>query len=330
MDTYITLSLCLINVNYGVQTIDLYWSLIDKITTVKPFDYPRHELNVKQHVALDTVVKTMIMIETLFVMIDSLSKGYSYVSKQITRYGNGLPKQIIGKIYSKEYDLYKIIQLPDIDTLDLSPNENKFLKKIFDSTLELVWSKLTKFANFYEKYDIVYLKTKHGLSIQTGAHFSNSDGLDFKKSYMRALDHRQKNNLYKNSFRVKQFSPINSWYNIQSMVKFNDKFKKELFSVASELFEITEFIVESNLTYARNCGQRYLPIERISEQEFSLFILSDKTYSETESKYMKKIAEKILSSMNTKDLSISIGEEFNEKIQRSFVEDSVTTMRIDD
>ena len=330
MDTYITLSLCLVNVNFGVQTVDLYWSLINKINTVKTFDYPKHELHVKQHVALDMIVKIEIMVETLFVMIDALSKGYPHVSKQITRYDSKLPKQIIAKIHSKKYDLYKIIQLPKIQTLNLSSEESKFLQTVFDSTIDLVWSKLIKFANFYDKYYLVYLKTKHGLSIQTGAHFGNAKELDFDNSYLKALDHRQKNNMPKNSFTVKQISTINSWYDAVSMVKFNSKFKSELFSVASDIFQVMEFIVQSNLTYARNCGQGYLPIERISEKEFSLFILSDKTYSKSESEYMKKIAEKIMVSMNTDDLSISMVEQFEKKVQKSFKEDSVTTMHVDD
>lgn len=330
IDTYKTLSFCLSNVNYGVRTVDLYWTLINKIGTLQTFDYPKHELNVKQHIALDMIMKTQVMIETLFVLIDALSKGYLYVSKQIMRYDSSLPKKIIARIHSKKYDLYKIIRLPEIQTLGLSSEESKFLKKSFDYTIELVWSKLEKFTDFYEKYYTVYLKTKHGLSIQTGAHFNNSNGTDFDKSYLSAFDHRDKGDMHKDIFTAKRFSTVNSWYNVQSIVKFNTQFKNEIFLVIDGIFKVMDLIVESNLTYAKNCGQVYLPMKRVSENEFSLFLLSDKICSDTEAVYMKKIADKILSSMNTTDMSIHLTEEFNGKLQRSFKEDSVTTIRTDD
>lgn len=108
------------------------------------------------------------IIESALVLVHSLSEGYHSLATNMTYYDFNLLRQIIKKINKKEYNGHKILGLPDIDTLPVDKVEKKFLANEYSAIIEDLWRSLNRCIVFYDKYRIIYGKSKHGLIFQTG------------------------------------------------------------------------------------------------------------------------------------------------------------------
>lgn len=137
-------------------------------------------------------MKIEILIESTLVLVHSLSSGYYTVAQDMTFYDFKLLYSIIEKIRDKDYNMRRILGLPDLSTLSLSPEEKSYLKRDFNECEVKAWNALNKLAEFYEKYRLIYGKSKHGLTIQSGHAFGWSTvAPDFEKSLLICYDRKK-------------------------------------------------------------------------------------------------------------------------------------------
>ena len=129
IDTFRTIFLFRLNANTIISTVELYGHLIDKLETYGLLIDPDkiEIIRIKQQITLDSIMKIEILIESLLVLVHSLSREYRYVAPLMTYYDNNLIKAIIQRNKKKRYSGQKILGLPIIDRLPLNREEKKFL-----------------------------------------------------------------------------------------------------------------------------------------------------------------------------------------------------------
>lgn len=328
--THITLYMLAANFGKIQQTILLYLSIameIDKF--IKPATHPRVKLRTQQFIFLDTITKTQTLIETVLVLIEALSCGYSSVPELMTKYDQSLPRKVIKKIRDKNYDLEKILSFCDVESLPITNEEKKHLKLLYRNTIEVFWEKLKKFVDFYDRFYLVYLKTKHGLSIQSGGVFTEGK-YDLEKSYLSTLDRKSKEQMPSGTFFVKKHPEADFWYNAKSYVKFNAKLVEEITTISQELFEIVQYVVDSSFSYATNCGERFLPYTIREDGKAYPMFLSKVDSTEIKSELEDSLSKKILAEMNVMDIPIKSTDQFQGKPGESFANDSITNMWFED
>lgn len=328
--THITLYMLAANFSKIKETILFYLSTaIDIDKFIKPATHPRVKLRIQQFIFLDTITKTQTLIETVLVLIEALSRGYSSVPELMTKYDQSLPRKVIKKIRDKDYDLEKILSSCDVESFPITDEEKKHLKLLYDDTMEVFWEKLNKFADFFDRFYLVYLKTKHGLSIQSGGVFTEGK-YDLEKSYLSILDRKNKDQMPRGTFFVKKHPEADFWYNAKSYVKFNAKLAEEITTISQELFGIIQYIVDSSFSYATNCGEGYLPYTIREDGKAYPMFLSKADSAEIKSDLEDSLSKKILAEMNTMDISIKLTDQFQGKPGESFVNDSITNMWFED
>jgi hypothetical protein len=72
------------------------------------------------------------------------------------------------KLKNYRYNMRKILGLPNLKFLSLTSEEKKFLNRDFGLFELNALEKLRRLVSFYEKFDIVYGKSKHGVAFITG------------------------------------------------------------------------------------------------------------------------------------------------------------------
>ena len=111
MDTWTTLYHFGLNTQNIILTIELYGVLIEKLDTDNLLtNYNIDDMvRIKQHIILDVIMKTQILIESTFVLIHCLSKGYRTLARNMTYYDMNLVDSIIKEIRkNKKLKNYKI------------------------------------------------------------------------------------------------------------------------------------------------------------------------------------------------------------------------------
>jgi len=328
--THITLYMLAANFSNIKQIIPLYLAMAIKIDEfLKPETHSRVKLRTQQFIFLDTITKIQTLIETVFVLIEALSRGYSSVPEVMTKYDQSLPRKIIKKIRGKDYDLEKILAFCDVESLPITDEERAHLKLLYESTIGVFWEKLNKFADFFDRFYLVYLKTKHGLSIQSAGVFTEGE-YDLKKSYLSTLDRRGREQMPNGTFFVKKHPEADFWYNAKSFVKFNAKLAEEITTISQELFDITKYVVDSSFSYATNCGEGYLPYTIRDDGKAYPMFFSKAGSTEIKSGLDDSLSKKILAEMNVVDIPIKGVEQFQGESGESFANDSITNMWYED
>ena len=127
--TYTTIYVFHVNLNYTIRTIELYSILIKKLDEglIKHSFDDSQLLRIKQHITLDCISKIMVLIESTLMLCYALSEGYAKVPEIMTYYELTKIDSAINSIKKEEYNMRKILGLPDLELLDLSEDEKKFL-----------------------------------------------------------------------------------------------------------------------------------------------------------------------------------------------------------
>jgi hypothetical protein len=176
MDAWMTIAYFAQNVHNIISTIELYGILIEKLERdILPRNYNAADvIRLKQQIVLDVILKTQILIESTFVLIHSLSKGYHTVAMNMTYYDMNLVNSIIEelrknkKLMNYKYNIRKVLGLPNLKFLSLSSKERNFLDKDFRGFESDYLQALKRLVSFYDRFKIVYAKSKHGLTFMAG------------------------------------------------------------------------------------------------------------------------------------------------------------------
>lgn len=160
--TWTTLFTYEINCDYNCGTILLYFNLTSQNIQNKSICPTLDTLRINQHIYLDIISKTSILIESLLVLIDSLSISYKGLSKNMTNYNLNKIYSIINAIRAKtvKYNLRRALGFCDIsDMTILSDKQKKVLGSAYEETQRIIMKKLNNMLDFYDEFRILYGKT---------------------------------------------------------------------------------------------------------------------------------------------------------------------------
>ena len=336
IDTYETINRFNINTHYSFLSIRLYGILIKRLDKGDiPNNLSKQDLLcVKQNIILDVIMKTEILIESTLVLFHTLSTGYyPSVPMNMAYYDFKLIHPIIEKIKKKKYNMLKILGLPNLKTLPISISEKKFLRKLFLDFGNYCYETLEKVSNFYERYRIIYGKSKHGLSIRLGLNQvlnpQSEPEIEFNESILEAIDRKKKTDMPTGciiSHPKNQTGDVNlGFYNTCSILKFGDKLLDEIIRTNTFLKEVIEFVCQNHLIHAINCGESYLPLIK-RKGRIGMAIYSKKKLSEEDSNQAGDIFKKIFPLMNTNAYFKTIREYRTPKINKSLKKQVVTNI----
>ena len=318
MDAWTTLYHFGLNTQNIILTIELYGVLIEKLDTDNLL--ANHNIDdmvrIKQHIVLDVIMKTQILIESTLVLIHCLSTGYRTLARNMTYYDMNLVDSIINEIRKNKkmknykYNMRKVLGLPNLKLLDLSSNEKKFLNQDFQKFESDSLARLRRQADFYDKFRVVYGKTKHGLAFLT-AGTSISTVASFEDSILQCFGRRIKEPKHPNVIRIPYFKLApeiaHDFFDFISIVKFGKQLIDEINATISNLKEIISFICTNHKSFALNCGKGYLPYTQRNGRVYMLTSMASPT--ENEQKIIESIASKNLKQMYIPTVEFSINNE---------------------
>lgn len=141
------------------------------------------------------------------------------------------------------------------------------------------------------------------------------------------LHRTEKSDMPKDHFQAFTSDPlIDQWYNVQSTLKINQKLEHEILKVTDDLSEVIAYTVNNHLTYAKNCGEGYLPIMGLNEDTFS-FWFPQTNFTQEEDQILGSIRDKIGPNINIVRTNLIIARIVNDAdITKSIHEDTVTNV----
>jgi hypothetical protein len=319
IDTLMTIYLFRNNTQYILSTLKLYQSLI----TQSDDGYISNNISqmdkvvVKQFILLDVIMKLEILIESTLILIHSLSKDYSSIPKFMVYYDMNLIRTVIHKIENREYNMEKILGLMNISRLPLlTKEEKKFLVNDYSNMANKMYSKLDILVEFYERFRLIYGKTKHGLTINPGQNLSSDPNYykqsrhnpEFENSLLIGHDIKRETDL-PNGFLIgsnKGSTNEGEFFNTMTFVKFNKKLTEQLQAISSILEEIVPYVCDNHMTCAKNCGESYLPYFHDKKNDkIGLIFSNAKSTEEEVIKIKSEIMKKIIPIMNIKDVDLT-------------------------
>ena len=338
IDTWTTIYHFGLNVLNIISSIELYGILIEKLDKNNLVSTHNAEdiIRIKQQIVLDVIMKTQILIESTLVLIHSLSTGYHAVARNMTYYDMGLVNSIIKEIGKNKqlknykYNMRKILGLPNLKYLSLSLKEKKFLNEDFERFEFECLKRLKRLTDFYDKFRVIYGKSKHGLAfLSTGS--SNLTDTGFDGSILQCLgrisneDKRPKGSIVTSINTTPAMTY--KFFDYISIVKFDKKLIDEINSTISDLKNLVSFICTNHESYALNSGKGYLPYSLTNGKRYML--TSREAETENEKNIIKSIADKNLGAMYLPRVEHIIKNIYtNPKIIESLGKDTVTNILI--
>ena len=272
MDAWMTIHNFYTNSINIINTIEIYGITLDKLNTetnsflINPTE--NDIVKIKQQVILDIIMKTLILIESLLVLAHSLSCGYKTVANNMSYYSTNLVDSIMIRFRKDGYNMRKILGLPNLKYLALSPDEQKFLSLDFKNFEKIFLVRIFALIEFYNLYRVIYGKTKHGLTYLIHASSNINTDSSFNNSYAECFSRIRPENSKKEMYLIlnSNIAPNFEFFNHITVLSF----KKELFdrinSILSIIKETTDFIFSNHTQFALNCGKIYLPIRKKNNQ----------------------------------------------------------------
>lgn len=185
--------------------------------------------------------------------------------------------------------------------------------------------KINMIGEFYDKYRVIYGKWKHGLTIQTGEQFG--DLRSSNTDILTVLDSKEEGDMPRGYFRASSPDKLtDQWYNVQGILKINERLEDEIRDAADDLGEIISYIVQNHLTYAKNCGEGYLPLMELNEDTFKLWF-PQMPLTQQEEKILGSIRDKLSPNLHIIRTNLEVARIVTDpSISRSIHEDTVTNV----
>lgn len=317
IDTFHTLFTFKHNSLGFLSTTGFIGNLIEKIDdeNMFPTSLSNMELiEIKQHLTIEVISKIIVIIEGLFVLSHSLSIDYKTTTNNMINYSNKLIWEIIGNIKEGKYNYEKIFALPTIEDLPITKDEKTDLMKIYQNSCKGLQEIFEEFVKFYEKFNIIYNKNKHGFTLVPGGFVKDSE-IKFENSSLSAFDHKNKEEHMppkSESVTVQKDSDI-TWFNVESRINFNKKTFEEIGTMINQLEIICSTVVDSHLNLANNCGQNYLPVHENEPGKYTISFLTKNPWNENEIKLLEILNSKILKDMTVNPIEYNMKRNYTKK-----------------
>ena len=212
----------------------------------------------------------------------------------------------------------------------MSPDEKKFLNQDFLKFESDIIERLRRLTDYYDKFRVVYGKSKHGLAFLT-AGTSSSTVASFHDSILQCFGRRVKERKQPNVIRISHFklAPeiVHDFFDFISIVKFGKPLIDEINATISNLKEIISFICTNHKSFALNCGKGYLPYRQRNGRVYMLTSTASPT--ESEQKIIESITSKNLKQMYIPKVEFSINNEHsNPELIEALAKNTVTNILI--
>ena len=328
--TYFLLGSFQMNLNTVLTTIGLYDVSITKLEEKFKLTITENgSLRVKHQLILDIVGKIMVLIESFLILCHALSKNYDQVPELMTYYENSLLDQVLKNFKNKKYNLRKISGLADIGKLHLSNEEQKIISKEYEATCDAIREELSKWAEFYDEFRLIYGKTRHGMSYLTGVNKISDDVIssNFENSLIVAFHRKRIKSLPKN---IRVIDPKNkkkneTWFEIESWLKIQSTLFNKLGVIIKNMGTIGNYIIENHLLFSDNCGEDYVPC-KIEKNKISYGVFyGPKLNNNNDEKTSTKICERIGKNMNIVNRRFSYTLSLNNKEFISAMNEEIIT-----
>jgi len=333
IDTFHTLFMFKQNSLGTLSTIGFIGQLIEKIADKNIFPTNLSEeqiIQIKQYLILDIISKLLTIIEGLLVLVHSLSVDYTTTTKNMIKYPLNLQWMVIKNLLQNKYDLEKVFALPSITELPLTTEEKTDLKCIYQKNSSNIREALLMLGKFYEKCNIIYNKSKHGLSLSPLSFISPISKKEFENSSLSAFDHKNnESDMPKDHYISTLDNNSDSiWFNVESRVNFNKKLFSEIGTVINHLEILCTTVVDNHLTFANNCGQNYLPVHETSSGKYSISFLINNA-SGNEIKLLETLNKKILENMLVNPFEYHMTRNYTKKpLSDAVINDSIINIFI--
>jgi acetone carboxylase gamma subunit len=296
------------NVQRIITSIELYGILIEKVDTDKLLAgfSDKDAAAIKQQIILDAILKLQILIECTLVLTRSLSRGYRNFAENMTYYDAPSVRDIVTEVRRKRklknytYNMRRVLGLPAIHNLTLTVEEKKFINKDFTRFQEKFLDVLQQMAAFYDKFNVVYGKSKHGLAYITGG-LSNTENINegFNSVLHCYSNITKREKMPRDLITVKKLMATSKsqddFFNFISVIKFDKKLIDEINSTMGRLKEFIDFVCSNHESFALNCGKGYVPYHR--RDNTITMITSGPADNPEEQELINSIAKKNLATM---------------------------------
>jgi len=316
-----------------LNTANFYYKLIEKVEDKSFFEHTldeQHVVDVKQRIFLDIISKSINLSEGLFILIKSLDEGYSTIAKNMVKYKSRMVWNTIRNIQENKLDLQKILALPEIEKLELDDDEKKFLEKLSSDTKSKISDQLKELCDFYENYNIVYNKTRHGMTIFTGGFFVDRPKT-LENSSLIAFDHKAlKEHMPKGYFETQIQVIEKRWFNAKAQLNFNKKFHTEIGRILNILHYLSDYIVSNHFTFLNNCGESYVPFKQKGNKAGIWYNSEEKNKPENK-KMVISIENKLFPNLLGSPFSFNINDDYKgTSLEKIVPKNSITNIWIQD
>jgi hypothetical protein len=164
-------------------------------------------------------------------------------------------------IRTSKYNYRKVLGFSSVGKLPLTKEEQKYLANNYQNRFTIFSTALSSLIEFYNKFRILYGKSKHGLTFVSGISPDiNATSPVFEDSLLICYDREGKQDMPPGTI---QTSFINTsekhFFNAICNVRFNQNLFDEIMSTTTILKEVFSVICKNNPTHAVNCGEGFLP-----------------------------------------------------------------------
>lgn len=264
IETWSIIKLFEVNTLDTFNTISILQNVIENDSSIlipnltKVVDEASDSLRIKQKMILDVIIKLQIVLESLLILVDSLSEGYKETPTKMLKYGECF--RVVDRIKSRGYtEFWKILGLAPIEGLDILNEEKKFLFSQYQKVENHFYQILDRLCYFYNKYYDPYLKGKHGLSMIPDISSLNKE-YPVTSSSMVFYANRSEEQVKRS--RYIEINTSNSrYFNTIVYLNFNEKLVNEIKETIADLQKIITFVCELHIANGMNCGEGYLPFD---------------------------------------------------------------------
>jgi len=245
---------------------------LETFSSVLPEQLSERE-ELRDFLQLDVISKVMMLIETISALSDALLANMYEVPMRMTFYRPGTVSRLLYELNESNGRAHvaKILALPDPSSLPVGDREKTAFATLSDRTCDTFLGCLRAWADFYYNHSIAYNKLKHGLSLSTGLHPKDENGVEVKDislsfAYDRVGKRRRKTP--SNSLLVRGQLLDGSWFDTVNIIPYSEENLILYTNMAAEIYDWISYIVDNQLTRAENSGGVYLP-GRLSLRERS-------------------------------------------------------------
>ena len=158
---------------------------------------PHTKMIIKQFTIIGIISTLQNVVESMLVLLYSLSLGYNDINKNMIYYNFEFLNNSIKKIRNKDVNFRKMLGYCDLSNMCLNETERKMLNDVYTKSIEKIHSMLLHIIEFYNDFRTAHEKFKHGLNFVPGLIVNYNANSEFKLE-QSTMNFRSNKEIHKN------------------------------------------------------------------------------------------------------------------------------------